>query len=144
MKTIRRTQMKSFEGKTLDEFTDNFNRGMEWVARFSGEYDKPVVDIATLRAYVIFTEIARIPENYRDRLDLANMRVSCGQCKHFESTKYNWGVCPYCVGELRKNDECCDSFFKSWEDGECWLTEGEETYGEAIDKIDLMAVRKGA
>lgn len=144
MKTIKRTQMNSFEGATLKEFTDNFNKSMEWVSRFSGEYKEPVVDIANLRGYVIYTEVARIPENYRDMLDLACLRVSCGQCKHFNSTKYNWGECPYCRGELRKDDECCDTFFKHWEDDDCWLTEGEEEYKDAIERIDLTAVRKGA
>lgn len=144
MKTVKRTQMKGFEGGTLAEFVNDFNRKMEWVAKFASIEEERDIDLANLRGYVIYTEVVQIPENYRDRLDLANLRVSCGQCKHFNPTRYSWGECPYCKGDLRKADECCERFFNHWEEGDCWLTNGEEEYEYAIKQIDLDAVRKGA
>lgn len=144
MKNIKRTQMKSFEGQTLAEFTDNFNKGMEWVARWSAEYKDPVVDIATLRAYVIYEERVRLPENYKDRLELENVRLTCGECKHFQHIKYHWGCCPYCKGDLRSNDEACDRLFIEWEqNGDCWIKEGDvERYEQIVKTTSLDSVRR--
>ena len=144
MKDIKRTQMKSFEGTTLDEFTDNFNRGMEWVARWSAQYKDPVIDITTLRGYVIYEERVRLPENYRDRLDLENIRLTCGNCKNFEHIKFSWGACPYCKGDLRANDEVCDRFYDEWEkNNDCWLTGGDvERYEQIVKVTNLESVRK--
>ena len=134
MKTIRRTQMLSFEGENLPEFEKRFNAAMEKVGKI-GSYKEPVVDISTLRGYVIYEEVIKVPEGIKDKLDLANMRVCCGQCKHFTSTEYSWGKCPFCRGDLRANDEPCDKFFRAWESGSCWLIKGEEEqYEEAINK----------
>lgn len=144
MKNIKRTQMRSFEGDTLTEFTDNFNKGMEWVSRFSAEYKEPVIDIATLRGYVIYTETARLPENYRDRLELENITLTCGECKHFQHIKYHWGSCPYCKGDLRSNDEACDRLFDEWErNGDCWINEGDiDRYEQIVKTTNLESVRK--
>ena len=144
MKNIKRTQMKSFEGATLAEFTDNFNRGMEWVARWSAEYKDPVVDIAALRGYVIYEERVRLPENYKDRLELEGVRLTCGECKHFEHIKYAWGCCPYCKGDLRKSDDVCDRFYEAWEkDGDLWITEGDtERLEQIVKTTDLESVRR--
>lgn len=144
MKNIKRTQMKSFEGDTLAEFTDNFNKGMEWVGRFSSEYKEPVIDIATLRGYVIYTETARLPENYRDRLELENITLTCGECKHFNHIKYHWGSCPYCKGDLRSNDEACDRLFDEWErNGDCWINEGDiDRYEQIVKTTNLDSVRR--
>ena len=143
MKNIKRTQMKSFEGDTLAEFTDNFNKGMEWVGRFSASYQDPVVDIATLRAYVIYEERVRLPENYRDRLELENITLTCGECKHFQHIKYHWGSCPFCKGDLRSNDEACDRLFDEWErNGDCWISEGDvDRYEQIVKTTNLDKVR---
>lgn len=143
MKTIKRTQMKCFEGSTMTEFTDNFNYSMEWVGRFSNNYKDPVVDLANLRGYVIYEEVARIPEGYRDCLDIHNLRVNCGQCTHFCSSGKGWGTCKNCKSDIRKNDEACDMFFKAWESGECWLIGEEEKYEKAIHELRLEGVRNG-
>lgn len=131
MKTIRRTQMLSFEGDTLLDFETKFNAAMERVGKMSGTHKEPVVDISTLRGYVIYEEVVKIPEGFKDKLDLANLRVTCGQCKHFQNTEYSWGKCEYCRGDLRMADEACEKFFKRWEQGDCWLIDGEE---EQYDK----------
>ena len=145
MRNIKRTQMESFEGKTLAEFEEKFNESMQWVARFSASYDKPVVDLATLRGYVIYEETARIPEGYRDQLELEGLRVKCEQCKHFQPGRLGWGSCKYCQGDLRKADEACDRFFKEWENGECWLIEGEKgVYGKVVNECRLESIRHGA
>ena len=135
MKVVKRTHMESFEGRTLKEFSDDFNRKMEMVAQSSGSYSKLETDLSTLRGYVIYEQTAKIPENLRDRLDLEGLRVFCGQCKYFNASRYNWGECKHTQGELRKNDEACERFFYEWEHGQCWLKDGEERiYVDAINK----------
>lgn len=137
--------MKSFEGKTLAEFNQAFDDTMGWVARFSSSYDDPIIDLALLRGCVIYTETARIPEGYRDKLELEGMKIRCEQCSKFESGIKGWGSCPYCQGDLRRNDEACDRFFKEWEYGDCWLKEGEEgVYGKIVNELRLESVRRGA
>lgn len=127
MKTIRKTQMESFEAETLKDFTARFNTAMAWVGRVAEKYNEPVVNLEMLRGFVIYTVIERIPEGIQDILDLENERLSCAQCRHFERTYRNNGLCKKgcCRGELRAADEPCGRFFKSWENGECWLREGE-------------------
>ena len=144
MKNIKRTQMKGLEGKTLSEFVDDFNRKMEWVGRFADKEEERGIDLANLRGYVIYSESARIPENYRDRLELEHIRLTCGECKHFQHIKYSWGECPYCKGDLRSNDECCDRFYDEWEkNGECWITGGDlERYEQIVKTTDLDKVRR--
>lgn len=144
MKTLKRTQMKSFEGATLKELEENFNQVMEWVASYQ-KHSEPVVDLPNLRGFVTFEETVRIPEGMRDKLDLAGMRALCGDCKNFEPTKYGAGACKFCRGDLRKGDECCERFFKKWDAGECWLAEGkEEEYLEAVNELRLTSIRCSA
>ena len=144
MKTFKRTQMRSFEGSTIRELEENFNRTMEWVATWH-KHSEPVVDIQTLRGYVIYEEMVRIPEDMRDRCDLAGLRVCCEDCKHFEHIKYGGGTCQFCKGNLRKGDECCQKFFKAWESGNSWFVEGkEEEYSAVIDEPGLTSIRCGA
>lgn len=144
MKTITRWTMKPFKGKDIDEFADDFNRQMGWVTRFADKFNEPVLNLDKHEGYVICTEVVRIPENCRDRLDLAGLRVSCGQCRYFTPTHHKCGECKHCRGELRQADECCEKFFMHWDQGECWLADGNEEYIEAVREIDLTAVRKGA
>ena len=145
MKTLKRTQMQSFEGETLKELETNFNRTMEWVARISSNYGEPVIDIHELRGYVIFTEVARIPENIRDQLELAGERVTCGQCVKFQAERYSNGTCEFCRGLLRKNDEACDRLFEAWAAGDCWLAgREEEKLNERIEKSGHPVLRCGA
>lgn len=144
MKTIKKTQMQSFEGETLQDLERNFNRTMEWVARSASSYKDPVVDIQALRGYVIFEEVARIPESIRDQLELAGERVTCGECKQFQHEKYSNGTCEFCRGLLRKNDEACDRLFKAWADGDCWILGREEELNGIIDKPGHPVIRCGA
>ena len=144
MRNIRRTQMKGFEGSTLSEFVEDFNSKMEWVSRFAEKEEERGIDLANLRGYVIYTEAARIPENYKDRLDLENVRLTCGQCKHFNRIKYSWGECPHCKGDIRVNDEACDRLFEEWErNGDCWINEGDlERYEQIVKTTDIGKVRQ--
>ena len=144
MKNIKRTQMKGFEGTALDEFVEDFNRKMEWVSRFADKQEERQIDLANLRGFVIYTESARLPENYKDRLELENIRLTCGECKHFKHIKYHWGECPYCKGDLRSNDEACDRLFDEWErNGNCWINEGDvERYESIVKTTSLDSVRK--
>ena len=142
MKTIRRTQMESFEGSTLSELKSRFNSVLDWVCRTSTSHEHPVIDLQTLSGYILYETVDRIPEGYRDQLDLHNKTVKCGQCEKFEPTRYNSGICAYCKGELRKADEVCDRFFDEWENGNCWLREGEEEmYGKIIDEFRCAFLR---
>lgn len=144
MKTLKKTQMRTFEGSTIKELEDNFNSTMEWVAGFA-KYSEPVVDITTLRGYVIFEEVVKIPEGMRDRCDLAGVRVCCESCVNFEPIKYGAGECKFCKGNIRKGDECCERFFKMWESGKGWFVEGkEEEYSEVIDEFGLKSLRCSA
>lgn len=145
MKTLKRTQMQSFEGQSMKELEAEFNRTMEWVSRSADKYSEPVVDINTLRGYVIFTEVVRIPENIRDQLELAGERVTCGQCSKFEPERYGNGSCPFCRGTLRKNDEACDRLFEAWAAGDCWLAgREEEKLNERIQESGHPVLRCGA
>lgn len=145
MKTLKRTQMQTFEGETLKDLEREFNRTMEWVARSSDKYEEPVVDIQALRGYVIFTEIVRVPESIRDQLELSGERVTCGQCSKFVPERYGNGTCEFCRGLLRKNDEACGKLFEAWAAGDCWLAgrEGEEL-NERINKLGRPVIRCGA
>lgn len=127
MKTIRKTQMESFEADCLQEFTAKFNASMAWVGRVADKYNDPVINLEMLRGFVVFTTVEKIPEGIRDILDLENERVSCSQCMHYEQTYKNNGECRKgcCRGALRANDEACGRFFKAWENGDCWLNERE-------------------
>lgn len=144
MRNVKRSQMEIFEGSTLKELKENFNKSMEWVSRFADKEEERKIDLTNLRGYVIYTESVRLPENYRDRLELEHIRLTCGNCKYFEHIKYNWGACPFCKGDLRSNDECCDRFYDEWEhNGECWAVEGDTERLERIVKTtDLEKVRK--
>ena len=145
MKTLKRTQMQSFEGETLKDLEREFNRTMEWVARSADNYQEPVVDIQALRGYVIFTEIARIPESIRDQLELAGERVTCGQCVKFQPEKYSNGTCEFCRGLLRRNDEACGKLFEAWAAGDCWLAgREEERLNDRIEKSGHPVLRCGA
>lgn len=145
MRTLKRTQMQSFEGTTLKELEQNFNRTMEWISKAADNYQEPVVDIQTLRGYVIFTETARIPENIRDQLELAGETVTCGQCKKFERERYNNGTCPFCRGLLRTSDEACDKLIEAWAAGDCWLAGREgDKLNELIEKSGHPILRCGA
>lgn len=145
MRTLKRTQMQSFEGETLGELEQNFNRTMEWVSNSASGYKEPVVDIATLRGYVIYEEVVRVPENIRDQLDLAGERVTCGNCTKFTAERYNNGTCPYCRGVLRANDEACNKLFEAWAAGDCWLAgREEERLNELIEKSGYPLLRCGA
>ena len=145
MKTLKRTQMQSFEGETLKDLEREFNRTMEWVSKAADNYKEPVVDIATLRGYVIFEEVVRVPENIRDQLDLAGERVFCGQCTKFEHERYNNGTCPYCKGLLRTGDEACNNLFKAWAAGDCWIAGREgERLNELIKESGHPVIRCGA
>lgn len=143
MKNVKRSQMEIFEGSTLKELKESFNRQMEWVSRFADKEEERAIDLANLRGYVIYTESVRLPENYKDRLELENIKVTCGQCKHFNHIKYSWGECPYCKGDLRSNDEACARLFDEWErNGDCWITEGDIERMESIVKTtSLESVR---
>ena len=145
MKTLKKTQMKSFEGSTIKELEENFNATMQWVAKWD-KHAEPVIDIQALRGYVIYEEVVKIPEDMRDRCDLAGLRVCCGECKHFEAiNKYGVGECKFCKGQLRKGDECCERFFKQWELGNSYFIEGkEEEYSEIINESRLTSIRCGA
>lgn len=144
MKTLKRTQMQAFEGRTMKELEENFNRTMGWVSRAADNYQEPVVDIANLRGYVIFTEIARIPETIRDQLELAGETVTCGQCTKFQPGQYSNGACEFCRGTLRRNDEACDKLFKAWAGGDCWLAgKEEERLNERIHKSGYPVLRCG-
>ena len=142
MKTVHRKQMETFEGATLKELEIDFNRKMEWVSRYSEKYAEPVIDIQNLRGYVIYEETQKIAEGYRDQLELHGVRVTCGECKEFCPSKYSNGVCQYCRGNLRKNDEACDKFFKAWENGDCWMIGEEEKYGEILDELRCTSIRR--
>lgn len=145
MKTFKRTQMQSFEGRTMKELEESFNRTMGWVAKTADNYQEPVVDIANLRGYVIFTEVARIPESIRDQLDLAGERVTCGDCLRFRPEKYGNGSCEFCRGTLRRNDEACEKLFEAWAAGECWLSgKEEERLNDRIQKSGYTVLRCGA
>lgn len=145
MKTLKRTQMQSFQGDTLKDLEREFNRTMEWVSKAADNYKEPVVDIATLRGYVIFEELVRVPENIRDQLDLAGERVTCGQCRKFERERYNNGTCEFCRGLLRTSDEACDKLFKAWQEGDCWLAGREgERLNDLIDKSGHPVLRCSA
>ena len=145
MKTLKRTQMQTFEGETLKELEANFNRTMEWISKTAGSYQEPVVDVANLRGYVIYTETARIPENIRDQLELAGERVTCGQCRKFQRERYSDGTCEFCRGLLRKNDEACAKLFEAWAAGDCWLAgREEERLNDRIEKSGHTVIRCGA
>lgn len=145
MKTFKRTQMQSFEGETLKDLEQNFNRIMEWVGKTGASYQEPVVDIATLRGYVIYTEVARVPENIRDQLELAGEKVTCGQCAKFQPEKYGTGTCQFCRGGLRENDEACMNLFKAWAAGDCWLAgREEERLNDRIQQSGCPIIRCGA
>ena len=142
MKTIRRTQMQAFEASNLSEFADRFNSVLDWVGRTAVSYKEPVVDMNALRGYVMYETVERLAEGYRDALELNNQSVTCGQCKHFTPIRYSYGACPYCKGDLRKADEACEKMFKAWENGDCWLNEGEEEqYGKALDELRCTSIR---
>lgn len=144
MKTLKRTQMQIFEGETMKDLEQNFNRTMEWVSKTAEKYEQPVVDIAALRGYVIYTEYVRVPESIRDQLDLAGERVTCGQCSKFQPEKYGNGSCELCRGTLRRNDECCDKLFEAWAAGDCWLAgREEEKLNERIEKSGHPVLRCG-
>lgn len=145
MRVLKRTQMQSFEGETLGEFEQNFNRTMAWVSNTAQGYKDPIVDIASLRGYVIYEEVVRVPENIRDQLDLAGERVTCGNCTKFVRERYNNGTCPFCRGILRTNDEACDKLFKAWSEGDCWLAgREEERLNELIEKSGHPVLRCGS
>lgn len=142
MKTIRRTQMEAFEGMTLQGFKEDFNRKMDALAMAGKKTDKPQIDIVNLRGSVLYEEEWKEPESLRDHFDLANLRVTCGQCEKFRPTKYSWGECEYCRGDLRKADEPCERFWKEWERGNCFLSEEErENYGEIEGKYRRSRIR---
>ena len=143
MKTIKRTQMRGFEGKTLQELVDDFNRGMEWVSRTSASMSEPVVDIEHLRAFVIYEQVDSVPESIRDVLDLAGLSATCGICKQFRSIGGKFGRCQFCKGgDLRQADEACERFFRAWEHGECWIVPGEEgDYVQAVDEYKRESLR---
>ena len=143
MKTIKRTHMETIEAETLKEFSERFNSAMDWVSRKTDKKEY-VIDLAHREGYIVYEETIRIPEGYRDQLELHNMKVCCGQCEHFKTTKYSWGECPHCRGDLRKSDECCSKFFKAWEDGDCWLKEGEEEYVKIIDELGCASLRSAS
>lgn len=134
--------MEVFEGMTLEGFKEDFNRKMDMLAMSDKKVGAPDIDISALRGCVLYEETWRQPESLRDHFDLANMRVTCGQCKEFRSTKYSWGECNYCRGDLRKADEPCERFWKEWERGNCFLEEKErETYYEVEDKFRRTRLR---
>ena len=137
--------MQSFEGETLKELEQNFNRTMEWVGQTAASYQEPVVDIASLRGYVIFTETVKVPENIRDQLDLSGERVTCGQCVKFQPEKYGCGTCEFVRGNLRKGDEACMKLFKAWAEGDCWLAgREEERLNDRIQQSGRPLIRCGA
>lgn len=141
MKTLKRSQMKGFEGSSLQELIDDYNRKMEWIGIQGAKHSDPVIDIQTLRGFVIYEEVVKIPECKRDQLDLAGLRACCGDCKQFVPTRYGAGNCCYCRGELRKGDECCMKFFDAWDHGDCWLSEGkEDEYREVINEPGLASI----
>lgn len=142
MKTIRRTQMEAFSGATLSSFKEDFNRKMDALARKGIVVKEPVINFEAHEGYALYEETWREPESLRDHFDLSPLRVTCGQCKHFEPTKYSWGQCKFCKGELRKADEPCDTFWKEWERGNCFLSEEErEVYEEIESKYRRSRIR---
>lgn len=145
MKTIRKTQMESFEAETLSDFTAKFNAAMAWVCRVAEKYNEPVVNLEMLRGFVVYQIIECIPEGIQDILDLEHERICCSQCDYYEQTYKNNGHCRKgcCRGDLRAADEACGRFFKAWENGDCWLKE-EEGYDDIEDKFRKTVLRKEA
>lgn len=149
MKIIRRNRMIPLEGRTIREFSEDYDAKMEWIAGHTAKHEEPVISLDKLTGYVICEEIERIPEGFKDQLELMGQTVSCGQCKHFSATRYSRGTCPYVrPGKgvpfdcCREADEACDRFFKAWEAGEGWFKEGEEEkYAETIEQFRCPGLR---
>ena len=143
MKTIHTTQMESFEASSLSELKEQFNSTMRWVSRTANSCEKPVVDLQSLRGYVIYETIERVPDCFKDELNIRGIKVCCPECKYYNPIDFKSGDCPYVVrGKLLSSDECCDRFFRAWESEVDWFKEGEkDKYGKAIKECGCKSLR---
>lgn len=142
MKTVRRTQMEVFEGVDLDELKRDFNSKMDRLARYGAKTQAPQIDLPNLRGCVLYEEEWKEPQTLRDFFDFYGERVTCGQCSEFCPTRYSWGECQYCRGDLRKADDPCERFWKMWENGDCLLDEKErKNYREIENEFRRSRIR---
>ena len=114
MRTERRTQMALVEGKTPTELMIRFNEMMDRMSHYS--HEKPVIDLGSLTAYVIYTEETVIVESRKDEHALKGERFFCGDCKHYHENFHGTSSdCPYRHGSVKNYDDVCKEFWDAYE-----------------------------
>ena len=111
MRIKKHTQMMLAQGANPADFTEQFNEMMEKVSRFN--YEKPVVDIQSLTAYVIYTYEEREIETIEDERELHGEKFYCKDCDHF----YEDGGCPF-RRKTDRMDKVCKEFWDAYENHE--------------------------
>lgn len=139
MKTIKAIQMESFEGSSLRELQDRFNTVMRWASKY--KYIDHVIDLSHLQGYVTYEVFEQIPECIKDQLEIEGLFPKCGECKEYCKTSVHRGECRFCRGSLRSDDHVCSKVWDAWEDGDCWLIEGER-YGDVQARLNCKTLKK--
>ena len=115
MKTLKRTQMAIAQGSNATELMVNFNAMMDRMSHY--DHEKPVVDLATLTAYVIYTEETIVLETREDEHFAKGEKFFCSDCKHFHENKLSNGCsdCPFRHGKTMGYDNVCREFWDAYE-----------------------------
>ena len=118
MRTEKRTQMALVEGKTPTELMIRFNEMMDRMSHYT--HEKPVVDLGSLTAYVIYTEETIVVETRDDEHALKGEKFFCSDCKYFhENLKPNGSSdCPFRHGMTLGFDNVCKEFWDAYENHE--------------------------
>ena len=115
MRTERKEQMAIAQGSNATEFMVNFNAMMDRMSHYT--HEKPVIDLATFTAYVIYTQETVIVETRDDEHALKGEKFYCSDCKYFhENRKANGSSdCPFRHGMTLGFDNVCREFWDAYE-----------------------------
>lgn len=109
MRIKKHTQMMMAQGADPADFTEQFNLLMEKVAHYN--YEKPVIDISNLTAYVIYTYEEREVETITEQHEVKGEVFYCKDCIHF------YEGCLY-GKKTDRMDKVCKAFWDAYENRE--------------------------
>jgi len=126
MRTIRRSQMEVFEGETLEDFKESFNKVMLWLSNTGYKHTEPEIDLVHLRGIVLYETVLWMPEDLKDEYELKGVVFHCPDCEKYCPLTLKRGSCQYVKGELKDTDECCKRFWERMGTQNSWLVGREE------------------